>query len=60
MNAISNWPLTARRTESISIRGDSFQVMDPRYRPDRYPLLVGGPAAEIQEGHFPCLSQLLC
>ena len=53
MNAISNWPLTARRTESISIRGDSFQVMDPRYRPDRYPLLVGGPGAEIQEGHFP-------
>ena len=53
MNAISNWPLTARRTEGITLRGDSFQVMDPRYRPDRYPLLVGAPAAEIQEGHFP-------
>ena len=53
MNAISNWPVTARRAESISLRAGSFEVMDPRYRPDRYPLLVGFPAAEIQEGHFP-------
>ena len=53
MNAISHWPLTARRAESISLRADSFQVMEPRYRPDRYPLLFGAPAAEIQEGHFP-------
>ena len=53
MDAISNWPVTARRAESISLRAGSFEVMDPRYRPDRYPLLVGFPAAEIQEGHFP-------
>ncbi len=53
MNAVSQWPLTGQRAESIVPRAPAHQVMEPRYRPDRYPLLFNTPGAEIQEGHFP-------
>lgn len=53
MNTVAKWPLTGQRAESITPRASAHQVMESRYRPDRYPLLFETPAAEIQEGHFP-------
>ena len=53
MNTVAKWPLTGQRAESIAPRASAHQVMEPRYRPDRYPLLFETPAAGIQEGHFP-------
>ncbi len=53
MNTVAKWPLTGQRAESIVPRASAHLVMEPRYRPDRYPLLFETPAAEIQEGHFP-------
>ncbi len=53
MNTAAKWPLTGHRAESIAPRMHSHQVLEPRYRPNRYPLLCQTPATKIQEGHFP-------
>lgn len=53
MNVVSKWPLTVQRADSIDNGENSFLVLEPRYRKDRYPLLSKNSEAEVEEGHFP-------
>lgn len=53
MNAAAKWPLAAVRTDTLQPEGGPFQVLEPRYRRDRYSVLLQADAAAVQEGHFP-------
>ena len=53
MNAAAKWPLAAVHTDTLQPEGGPFQVLEPRYRRDRYSVLLQADAAAVQEGHFP-------
>lgn len=53
MNCVSRWPLTAVQRDSLMAHPQDWEVLEPRYRLDRYPVLTGHSEAAVKETHFP-------